>query len=284
MQQIFFDPKRRTNARKRAAARSGIDSNFLHLEAAQIIAERLSVTNRQFSNCAILFDHPFSAQIQTMIVAALPGLADKISVVSFPENDRQHPSYGEKLNLPPQSIDLAVSVFDLHWMNDLPGMLVQINHALKPDGLFMAVLPGQATLNELRACLIEAEINVRSGASMRVDAFPQIRQLGDLLGRTGFKLPVADAEQRVIRYSSAKKLVSDLRNTGATSMTGLKHPALTKKIWNNALAIYSDRHSDGDGKLRAEIEFVFISGWKEHDSQQKPLTPGSAKEKLSDFL
>jgi len=292
MQNIIFDPIKRRNAKQRAQNRAQIcakqDSFFLHKEMSEVLADRLSVTNREFKNIAILFQNGFSAELETIIKNHAKNTNGIFTQIAFPtlgasQHTTDNFAASENLELPSQAYDLIISIFDLHWMNDLPGAFAQINKSLKPDGLFAAVLPSQGTLEALNECLVEAEMQLKSGASMRVDPFPQVRQLGDLLRRANFKLPVADVEQRTIRYSSIKKLVSDLRNVGATHM-GQNTNNISKAIWEKALNLYKERYSANDSKLPVEISCTFLSGWKDHASQQKPLKPGAAEHKLSDFL
>lgn len=292
MQNIIFDPNKRHLAKLRAINRTQNcveqDSYFLHKEMGQVLADRLSVTNREFKNTAILFQNGFSVDLESIIKKHANNTTGTFTHIKFPTFDNtlqkvDNIAISENLALPAQTFDLIISVFDLHWMNDLPGAFAQINRSLKPDGLFAAVLPSQGTLEALNECLIEAEMQLKSGASMRVDPFPQVRQLGDLLRRANFKLPVADVEQRKIRYSSIMKLVSDLRNVGATHM-GQNTNKISKVIWEKALTLYKERYAANDTKLPVEVSCTFLSGWKDHESQQKPLKPGAAEHKLSDFL
>jgi len=186
--------------------------------------------------------------------------------------------------LEPESIDLAVSIFDLQRIEDIPAMLFQINLALKPDGLLMAALPCEGTLFELKTAFLEAELEVSSGAANRVELFAPIRQLGDLMQKTGFKLPVVDLEERTIRYSRFKSLINDLRNMGASNLEAANVPALSRAVFQKAEDIYVEKFGDSDGKIRASVNLAFLSGWKEDASQQKPLKPGSAKTSLADAL
>lgn len=294
MQNIIFDPIKRYNTRLRAQNRAKnrlhqvMDSYFLHKEMGDVLADRLSVTNREFKNIAILFQNDFSNALEAILKNDAQNIHGTFTRIPFPishapDQTTDEIAKSENLALPENEYDLIISVFDLHWINDLPGAFAQINKSLKPDGLFAAVLPSQGTLESLHECLVEAEIQFRSGASTRVDPFPQVRQLGDLLKRANFKLPVADVEQRTIRYSSIMKLISDLRNVGATHMSPHTN-SITKSIWDRAIVLYKERYADSDTKLPVKISCTFLSGWKEHTSQQKPLKPGTADHKLADFL
>jgi hypothetical protein len=173
----------------------------------------------------------------------------------------------------------------LQWANDLPGVLVQIRRALAPDGLFLAALVGGQSLTELRTALTAAEAELTGGASPRVAPFVDVRDLGGLLQRAGFALPVTDVEPVIVRYSSMFALMRDLRGMGATNaLCERSRVPLRRAVLLRAAEIYSERFSDPDGRLRATFDIVWLSGWAPHDSQQKPLAPGSARMRLSDAL
>ena len=276
-----FDTKLLALRRARAArrsARNGLESaGFLHLHAASEIAERLEVTKREFTRPALLFDGPFAG----MICERLNSLAN---VGRLPEALALPQQNGHgNLGLEPESRDLIISVFDLHWMNDLPGALAQINRALVPDGLFMAALPGAATLRQLRNALLSSEVELSGGAAPRVDPFAEVRQFGDLLQRTGFRLPVADHEELAVRYADVSGLIRDLRDTGATSTLASRNPGLRRNVWKKTV-MDLENGRETDGKFPVSVEIVNLSGWKQHESQQKPLQPGSAQKKLADAL
>lgn len=189
------------------------------------------------------------------------------------------------LDMPTESADLVLAPLTLHWCNDLPGMLIQIRKVLKPDGLFMAVLPGPDTLRELREALLVAESQTTGGAAMRVDPFTEIRDAGALLQRAGFALPVVDQDTITVRYDTALGLVRDLRAFGATSHMDKKtKPPLYRSTVAQMMDTYADQFGDEDGRIRASFGLISMSGWVPHDSQQKPLRPGSAKSRLADAL
>jgi SAM-dependent methyltransferase len=191
----------------------------------------------------------------------------------------------ETLPLAPASIDLAVSALALHWSDDFPGVLAQIRTALKPDGLFLGVLLGGETLTELRQSLAAAEAEVTGGASPRVSPFTELRAAGALLQRTGFALPVIDQDRRTVRYDSALHLMRDLRAMGATNvLVDRDRRPLRRAVLVRAAAIYAERFSDPDGRVRATFDLISLSGWAPHASQQQPLKPGSAKARLADAL
>jgi SAM-dependent methyltransferase len=191
----------------------------------------------------------------------------------------------ETLPLRDASLDLVVSALALQFINDLPGTLIQIRRALRPDGLFLAALAGGETLTELRQAFAVAEAEIEDGISPRVAPFPDVRDMGALLQRAGFALPVTDVDRLTARYDSPISLMHDLRRMGATnalverSRRPLKRATLTRMS-----EIYAERFADRDGRIRATFEIIWLSGWAPHASQQKPLAPGSARRRLADAL
>ncbi len=191
----------------------------------------------------------------------------------------------EALPLRDASLDLVVSAFALQFVNDLPGALIQIRRALRPDGLFLAALAGSQTLTELRQAFAAAEAEIEDGISPRVAPFSDVRDMGALLQRAGFALPVTDVDRLTARYDSPISLMHDLRRMGATnalverSRRPLKRATLTRMS-----EIYAERFADRDGRIRATFEIIWLSGWAPHASQQKPLAPGSARRRLADAL
>lgn len=191
----------------------------------------------------------------------------------------------EALPFADASFDLVVSALSLHWVNDLPGTLVQIRRILKPDGLFIGVALGGRTLTELRQSLLAAEEELRGGAANRVSPFMDVIDAAGLLQRTGFALPVADNDARTVRYANALSLLSDLRGMGETAAWASRGaPPLTRSILMRATEIYQQRFADSDGRVRATFEFVTLSGWAPSADQPKPKRPGSATARLADAL
>jgi SAM-dependent methyltransferase len=183
------------------------------------------------------------------------------------------------------AFDLVVSALALQFVNDLPGALVQIRRALKPDGLFLAALIGGETLTELRQSFAAAESEVEGGVSPRVAPFADLRDLGALLQRAGFALPVADADRVTVRYDTVFALLQDLRRMGATNaLIDRRRTPLKRATLSRMAGIYAERFADADGRLRATFEVVWLSGWAPHPSQQQPLKPGSAKARLAAAL
>jgi SAM-dependent methyltransferase len=184
-----------------------------------------------------------------------------------------------------QSLDLLINMLGLHGTNDLPGTLIQIRRALKPDGLFLAALFGGETLRELRASLMAAEMDLKGGASPRVFPFADKPQMGNLMQRAGFALPVIDSEIVTVTYPDMFSLMKDLRFMGegnAIIARDKKFPG--KNFFPKASEFYQKNFSDPDGRLRASFEIVFLIGWSPHASQQQPLRPGSAQHRLADAL
>ena len=191
----------------------------------------------------------------------------------------------EALPFADASFDLVVSGLSLQTVNDLPGTLVQIRRALKPDGLFLGALLGGRSLHELRSAFAQAESDVTGGASPRVAPFADIRDLGGLLQRAGFALPVTDIDTVTVRYADMFALMADLRAMGATNCLAQRSRVpLARAVLLRAAEVYAQRFADADDRVRATFEIVWLSGWAPHASQQKPLKPGSAQARLADAL
>jgi hypothetical protein len=173
----------------------------------------------------------------------------------------------------------------LHTTNDLPGTLLQIKHALKKDGLFMASLLGGGTLHELRTVMTEVEMDFFGGISPRVAPFADMKQMGALMQRADFKLPVIDSEKITVTYDHPFKLMRDLRFMGEGNSLLARHKKFSNKTFMQAVCDrYFSDFSEEDGQIRATFEIIFLLGWKDHHSQEKPLRPGAAKTRLSDAL
>src|SRR5439155_25332720 len=183
------------------------------------------------------------------------------------------------------SLDLVVSALALQYVNDLPGTLIQVRRALRPDGLLLAALAGGDTLGELRQAFAAAEAEIEGGVSPRVAPFADLRELGALLQRAGFALPVTDVDRLTVRYASPFALMQDLRRMGATNaLVERRRRPLRRATLARMAEIYRERFSDPDGRIRATFEIVWLSGWVPHESQQQPLRPGSAQRRLADAL
>jgi hypothetical protein len=187
--------------------------------------------------------------------------------------------------LKPVSYDLAVSLLAMQSVNDLTGFLIQSRLCLKPDGLFLGCLFGAGTLQELREVLLETEIEIYGGASPRVAPFADVRDMGGLLQRAGFALPVADSESLIVRYASIFTLIRDLRAMGLGNVLNARsRKPLTRAFWAKADEIYARNFSDADGRIRATFSIIWLSGWAPSPSQPKALKPGSATVSLKDVL
>jgi SAM-dependent methyltransferase len=191
----------------------------------------------------------------------------------------------EALPFADNTLDLVVSGLSLQAVNDLPGVLAQVRRALKPDGLFLAALLGGDTLAELRQSFAMAESELDGGVSPRVAPFPDLRDLGSLLQRAGFALPVTDVDRVTVRYATPLGLLHDLRRMGAANpLVERRRVPLRRATLMRAMEVYAARFADPDGRVRASFDIMWLSGWSPHESQQKPLRPGSAKQRLADAL
>ena len=286
---ILFSSSRKAANDARAMRIADKNADFLAKEAATNLADRLAVTNRQFELAVDVFSAQNSiaplleASDKTGQVTRLVSEID-VTNLSGAISTKSVMADREVLPLHKNSVNLVTSVFGLHWCNDLPGMFAQIRNVLIPDGLFLACLPGERTLQELRDCLLLAETELSGNVSLRVDPFGEIRQLGGLLQRAGFSLPVVDSDVLTVRYSSMYGLIEDLRAMGATSALSKRPGFGPRNLFEVADRIYNEKYSDVDGRIRATFEIVYLTGWSPHESQQQPLKPGSADLKMSDFL
>ena len=248
-------------------ARRGEPATFLLDRVTEDMADRLAAVTRDFSD---------AAEIWT------PGeLLQKPVADRFKSFRRIVPDDTETLPLPPESIDLAISALAFQFVNDLPGVLAQIRRALRPDGLLLAAMIGGDTLTELRQAFAEAEAECEGGVSPHVAPFADLRDVGALLQRAGFALPVTDVDSLVVRYDNAFALMADLRRMGATNVMIERRRTPTRRATLLRMAeIYTKRFSDPDGRIRASFDIIWLSGWAPHESQPKPLRPGSAKASL----
>jgi SAM-dependent methyltransferase len=264
---ILFERRVLAARLQRAAALGPV--RFLLDRVADEMDERLHAVLREFTVTADLWT---------------PG---ELTLQRFP--DLVHvaidPSGSEALPFAPDSLDLVVSALALQFANDLPGVLAQLRRALKPDGLFLAALTGGDTLTELRQAFAAAEAEIEGGVSPRVAPAADLRDLGALLQRAGFALPVTDVDRVVVRYDHAFALMQDLRRMGATNvLIERRKTPLRRATLARMAQIYADRFSDPDGRIRATFEIVWLSGWSPHESQQQPLKPGSAKASLEEAV
>jgi SAM-dependent methyltransferase len=277
-QSLVFDRALGRLRLKRALA--GDYPDFLLQRAAGDLSERLGAVLREFTVAA---DLGTPLPVAAPVLAGRTGRLWRMTEAEGPRSDLAGDL--ERLPFAAESLDLAVSLLALQGVNDLPGALVQIRRALRPDGLFMGCLLGGRTLQELRQALLEAESETMGGVSPRVAPFADLRDLGGLLQRAGFALPVVDSEVVTVRYRDAFGLLRDLRAMGwANALVARRKTPLRRETLLRTAALYAERFADPDGRLPATFEFVWLSGWAPHESQQKPLRPGSAKARLADAL
>ena len=282
----IFDHDLLARRRARALAAAVPDADFLYHRVAIDMAERLSLVERHFEN-PVQLHGATSAPADLMQETGRTGAFTFVADGPVPgAGDRKVIGAGPDLaNLPEASADLIVSPLALHLTNDTPGLLFQARRALVPDGLFLAAVPGTGTLGELRQALLAAESELTGGAHMRVHPFADVRDYGALLQRAGFALPVADVEDIVVRYPHMFALMADLRAMGGTSVLSERsRKPVSRRLFSRAAEIYAERFADADGRIRATVSIVHLSGWAPHENQQKPLRPGSAKARLADAL
>ncbi|ANP47864.1 methyltransferase domain-containing protein [Candidatus Viadribacter manganicus] len=272
-----FEP-RLVRQRKRRARASFRDASFLHERVCADLADRLEVIPRPFERVLALGGYGlFSEEVR-----ARPELSARVASIFEADLDLVDPEF---LPFAPGAFDLIVSPLALHWINDLPGALIQLRLALRPDGLLLASLFGGETLTELRLSLIEAEFELLGGAGPRVSPFADLQDIAGLLQRAGFALPAADRDVVAVRYAEPMRLLSDLRAMGETSALRERNPTnLSRRILARAFEVYHTRYADENKRVLATFEILTATGWSPHESQQKPLRPGSAKTRLADAL
>jgi SAM-dependent methyltransferase len=268
-------------------------ADFLKARAAEDAADRLSAILREFPLAVDLGarDGAFSRALAGTPAAGRIGavIEADLSLPMLRLGDARAPLRvsldEERLPFAPESLNLVVSLLALHWTNDLPGTLIQIRRALKPDGLFLGAFFGGATLTELRQSLLAAEAELSGGAGLRVSPFADGVDAAGLLQRAGFALPVADVDRVMVRYEHPLKLLADLRAMGETNvLLERARKPLTRAVLARAVELYTERFALPDGRVPATFEIVTATGWAPDASQQTPLKPGSAKARLADAL
>jgi SAM-dependent methyltransferase len=261
--------------------------DFLLARVADDFAERLGIIRREFHHAASV--GAFNGLLARRL-SALPNVGDIIDVdpalrFDTPDGNLKVAAEEEALPFAVRSLDLAVSGLSLQLVNDVPGVLVQLNRALKPDGLLLAALLGGETLTELREAWLLAETEMLGGASPRVAPFADVRDLGRLLQRAGFALPVADSDIVRVTYASPLALMREIKAMGASNMlVERRRTPVTRGLLLRAAEIYQERFGLPEGRIPATFEIITLTGWVPHASQQKPLAPGSAKMRLADVL
>jgi len=272
----IFD-RRAYRQRRRRFSGTGPDLILLS-EAAEQVAARITSINRRFAHALDLNSRPLSFnQLRHTAGSWTRGGLDASAADVIADD--------ELLPFADETFDLVTSILSLHSLNDLPGALIQIRNILKPDGAFLAALLGGETLRELRFAFAAAEVATAGGASPRVSPFADVRDLGGLLQRAGFALPVADVDRTTIRYRDPLRLLFDLRALSETNVLVQRRPNFTsRRLMHAVLTEYSQRFGDDQNRVAATFDIVYLIGWAPHDSQQKPLRPGSAKARLAEAL
>lgn len=272
-------------ARRDRAMRLGFagGADFLWREVAGLLAERLSIVTREFPRAALIGTG--AGVIGDALGVGRVGLVRLDPSPAMAAASGAEVLAGETLPLEPGSLDLVVSAFLLHALNDPVGHLIQMRRALKPDGLMLATLFGGQTLTELRASLAEAEVECEGGLSPRVAPMAEIRTLGGLLQRAGYAMPVADSERLVVTYATPLHLMRELRAMGETNiLAARRRQPMRRATLMRACEIYARHFGGADGRVRATFEVVFLTGWAPGPGQPRPLRPGSARARLADAL
>jgi SAM-dependent methyltransferase len=249
------------------------EPNILTRTIAEELVERLSLINRRFARVLLIAAEP------EHIAARLLQSGQAGEVIS------RLPSTGDDLDVPGAQFEAIYSVLDLQSFNDVPGALIQMHRALAPDGLFLACLFAGDTLTELRQSWLAGEALASGGVSPRVAPMIDVRELGGLLQRAGFALPVADLDRTIVRYADAVALFHEIRALGFSNpLMDRSRTPVTRRLLGAAVNAYHSNFADADGRIRATIEIAWATGWSPHESQQRPLKPGSAKTRLADAL
>ncbi len=281
---VVFNRRAVRRNRDRAAARFS-EHDFLFREVAERLLDRLDDVARAF---------PLALDLgcRTGLIGQLRGTRGKIeTLVQCDLSEKMARAAGgfvadeEAPPFAPGTFDLVLSALSLHWTNDLPGALAQIRSILKPDGFFLGALFGADTLKELRRALTDAELEVAGGASPRVAPFADVRDLGALLQRAGFALPVVDADTIAVSYDDPLRLMRDLRGMGEGNAIAKRLERFSRRrLFAHAAERYRGSHAGSDGRVPATFQVVFLAGWAPHPGQPKPLRPGSAKASLAQAL
>lgn len=274
---VIFD---RELVAKRLSVRQSNKPDFVMQLVQDDLADRLLPITRAFSKALIM--GPIADMLPENGISGAGAFSYRRVSTLSPGPDKIDP---ENLTLETQDYDLIVSLLDLQIVNDVPGFLARIRHHLAPDGLMLLAAIGGNSLGELRAAWLAADAEISGGAYARIAPFIDVRDAGSLLQRTGFALPVTDIEQHMVRYSSPLALMKELRELGASNPLAQRpEKPVTKRLLAAANTHYQDMAGDPDGRIRVNLEIVWMSGWAPHESQQKPLAPGSAKTSLASAL
>lgn len=269
-------------ARLSNALKSDNFPDFLHRRAAEDIVDRLGFILREFDRAVVIADRPADFAQQLMAT----GRFGQILTARTAGTHAAHVQCDDEVfPFADNSLDCVVSLLSLHHVNDLPGALIQIARALKPDGLFMAALLGGTTLNELRHAWLAAESELEGSVSLRVAPFADIRDMGGLLQRAGFALPVVDTDPVTVTYGDALSAMREIKQMGlSNALSQRSSRPIKRQTLAHACAVYENEFARDDGRIPATFEIFYLTGWSPHESQQQPLKPGSAKARLADAL
>jgi len=286
--QIFDKPA--LESKRNRAAKSFSAHDFLVRRAGEDIADRLDAIQRNFDTAIeigsrsglfaeILSHHPAARKISAL------QQFESAAAMRARNPSTSSPGGHDPLPLEPQSCDLIISLLNLHNVEDLTGALIQSRRALRPDGLFVAALFGGETLTELRQSFLQAESEMEDGASPRIHPNADIRDLGSLLQRAGFALPVTDSDRITVTYEHPLRLMSELRAMGESNALKERRKTFTRRATLlRACEIYQEKFGTADRRIPATFEIITLTGWAPHDSQQKPLKPGSGEISLTKVL
>ena len=265
-----FDRRRSRLRRERAASRFEAH-DFLHRRAMEDVVDRLETVTRDFPYAVFSGAGGFVSMLTPACgVKNLLSMDEAPARLPVRDGDRIVADE-EALPIAPQSLDLFVSLFTLHGANDLIGALAQIRAALKPDGLFVGVLFGEDTLAGLRRALYQAESELTGGVAARIAPFAAVQDAGRALSRAGFALPVADVDKVKVRYADPMNLIADLRGMGEARALAGKAPPLRRDVFARAMGLFAEAGGE------EHFDVIYLTGWAPHESQQKPMRPGSAK-------
>ncbi len=289
---ILFDRALVLARKQRAAARlrdvpAAAWPDFLLARVADDLEERLAIVRRDFASAANVgaWHGLLSRRLR-----ALPNVARMVDVEAAPRlaalcDGDAMVADDEMLPFAPESLDLIVSGLSLHLVNDLPGVLAQMRRALKPDGLLLASFFGGETLTELRQSWLQAEAELSGGASPRVAPFADVRAVGSLLQRAGFALPVVDADVARVTYATPLHLMRELRAmAGSNMLADRARTPVSRRLLLRACEVYGERFGLAGSRVPATFEIVTVTAWVPHESQPKPLRPGSARMRLEDAV
>ena len=284
--QTPFDTRLIRQRRARAAAGYG-GFDFLKRLVADEIAERLLDSNRAFETGVDMGSHSGQLRAPLLATGRLARLihTDSVEALVRQADGTRMVMDDEHLAIGDGRVDFITSALTLHRLNDLPGSLIQIRRALRPDGLFIGAMFGGETLTELRTTFSEAEAEVEGGISPRVAPFADVRDMGGLMQRAGFALPVLDADRHTVTYETPFSLLRDLRGMGETNaLNDRRKQPLRRATLMRMAEIYTQRYATPEGRVSATFQIIYMAGWAPHETQQQPLRPGSAQQRLADAL